>query len=176
MSKLSGNPQVLSSDHCREIYEMPRVPLNLYGSSLLLAFLPQNTLSQDPGEPCYGNVAYCIENSPIILRCEGPYLRPGNCDNTDEPPFGIESSPNAGNAVCSAIGSPIPGFLTPTGGLGYPTTSIAPPSTTSAPMTASAAAAIITTSSFTATTIDTSLITTTDSYGSVFTITGPIIP
>ena len=138
--------------------------------SVVLAFLSQGSLSQlysgYPGQPSYGNVAYCIVGSPIILRCEGPYLRPGNCDdNTDEPPFGalcIESSPSAGNAFCLAVGSPKPAPFTPVGGLGpSPTsTSIALPSVTS---------------SVTPMTLAMALVTTTAANGSVYTVIGVLV-
>jgi len=77
---------------------------------------------------CYGDVAYCAAGSggsPIILRCtSGNTLQPGNCDdNLGEPVNGalcIQSGPLAGNAVCSAVGSPMPVLPTPTGGIAQP--------------------------------------------------------
>jgi len=65
--------------------------------------------SKNPGDACSGAVSYCVAG-PIILRCDGTKLYPGNCDdNTNEPPFGatcVESSPTAGDASCHINAGP----------------------------------------------------------------------
>jgi hypothetical protein len=63
-----------------------------------------------PGAPCSGSTNYCA-GGPIILRCNGNKLSPGNCnDNLNFPPLGalcVDAAPSpGGSASCSAVTAP----------------------------------------------------------------------
>ena len=112
----------------------------MHSHSILLSLLAAFTVAQSPYEACYGDVAYCA-TGPIILRCDGTSLGPGNCeDNLNHPQYGalcVESNSTAGDAICSAVGSSAPPFPSVTGGLGTPTGSSSVVVSTSASTSAS---------------------------------------
>jgi len=88
------------------------VRYTLVGALLLSA---TSVLAQTPGGNCTGDSSFCA-GGPIILRCTGGKLQPGNCaDNLNEPPLGalcVQTSPTAGDAHCEAITSSSAGTTT----------------------------------------------------------------